>query len=209
MTIPNPDHTLRTRALELVNQTIEELWNLLTQQPIHITDERLFPYGLRFTNARAVCFIVEEITTQNLRYHAESLGIRYEAPEGALGVMDCILHFEELSLPIHLNIKASFTSSSGASNDVSKAPRLIQFYGANPDALLVISTIKIEMQNTQLIYDRNISLNVAWLPRVYYNRANHNLQSNLNGTNEIYRTNQEFIRQLSERVDAAGHGDTY
>lgn len=209
MTIPNPDHTLRTRALQLVNRTIEELWNFLTEQPIHITNERLFPYGLRFTNARAVCFIVEEITTQNLRFYQERLGITYESPEGSLGVMDCILHFEEIPLPIHLNIKASFTSSSGSSNDVSKAPRLIQFYNETPDALLVVSTIKIGMENTQLIYDRNISLNVAWLPRIYYNRANHNLQSNLNGRNEIYRTNMDFINQLAGLVDEKGHGDTY
>lgn len=45
---------------------------------------------------------------------------------------------------------------------------------------------------------------VAWVPDVYYNRANHNLQSRANGM-QTPRSNQEFIELLKQKMDEAGH----
>ncbi|MCW3129813.1 MAG: hypothetical protein N2V75_06940 [Methanophagales archaeon] len=47
-------------------------------------------------------------------------------------------------------------------------------------------------------------IELSWVPDVYYNRANHNLQSRANGM-QAPRSNQEFIELLKQKMDEAGH----
>ena len=201
---------LTQRGVDLVDRAIRDVWDIVTREPVELTRTSLYPYGFVITNARAIWKIVEEITKQNLRFYAEELGLRYEEPVGTLDIMDCILHFPDYPNPVHVNIKASLTTATSTSNDVSKAPGLIHFYRDNPDALLVLSTVKIEMDGVIMNFDRNITNPVPWFKSVKYNKRNHNFQTNTSSlVGNIYRTNSEFITQLRVKVDNVGHQDTY
>ena len=127
-----PQRELTQRGTSLVDNAIQRVWEIVSEVPIHLTRPDLFPYGLEFTNARAIWKIVEEITKQNLRHYAQQLGLRYEEPVGALDIMDCILHFDNYPHPIYVNVKASMATSTSTNNDVSKAEGLFNFFRANP-----------------------------------------------------------------------------
>ena len=174
-----------------------------------ILDPGLVPQGLK-PIARSISWLVEQVVVQNLRAKGESCGIeRVEDPAHGLGAYDCTVYLSGNTRPFRVNVKTSLTSTSHNSRfDVNKADKLIELYVSEPQLVLLLAIVKVDFLDTRVTFRDLIVSNVAWTPDIYYNRANHNLQSRCDGS-QVIRSNEEFVRLLREQLKAAGHGEHY
>ena len=174
-----------------------------------LLEPRVVPEGLKQI-ARSMSWLMEQVVVQNLRLHREVNGLLEVAdPPNNLTQYDCVLTYPSDDTQYFLNVKTSLVQTALSGRfDVSKAPKLIEFYSQNPEALLILAIIKVEMNGTSIRFDRSYVFNVAWIRDIYYNRANHNLQTTFDGS-IVVRTNGEFATLLSEKIAAAGHTSHY
>ena len=200
------------RELEEKTKTIARVIEALLGEKIgdfKILDENLVPEGLK-PIARSFSWIMEQITIQNLRKYKTEFGIEEVAdPPHGLTQYDCIIKMKNDDTPYFLNLKTSLTiTKSSGRFDISKARKLIQLYRENPNMILLVAIIKVDLDNVWVRFSNAIVFNVAWIPDIYYNRANHNLQSRANGV-QIFRTNEDFVSELERKLENAGHLEHY
>lgn len=171
----------------------------------NILDETLVPYGLK-PIARSISWLVEQIVVQNLRKNSEVCGLSDVIdPPHSLTQYDCILKLKCNSKEVFVNLKTSLTTTDKTGNfDISKAPKLVQFYEKDPEAILLVAVIRVSIDGVCVDFDKPVIFNVAWVPKIYYNRANHNLQSSADGT-QIMRSNSDFVKILKNEMKNAGH----
>ncbi len=67
------------------------------------------------------------------------------------------------------------------------------------DQVVIQNLIVVDFDNIFVKFEDLILFNVAWVPEVYYNRANHNLQSRANGM-QTPRSNREFVELLKQKM---------
>jgi len=170
-----------------------------------ILDQNLVPYGLK-PIARSISWLVEQIIVQNLKKYKDQCGLaKVEDPPHALTQYDCILQVKGDERVYYVNVKTSLSTTDESGNfDISKAPKLIQLYEQIPDLVLLIVIARVTIKGVWVKFEKPTIFNVAWVPHIYYNRANHNLQSTADGT-QVPRTNQEFVSELKHQMELAGH----
>ena len=194
---------------DIVNlkKSIERVLSIIPT--FQILDNVIAPEGLK-PIARSISWIVEQVVIQNLRQYKEKCEIETVIdPPHDLTQYDCIIKFKNVQKEYYVNLKTSLTSTTHTSRfDISKARKLIQFYKENPGAMLFVVVIKVEFNKLTINFKDLIIFNVACTPDVYYNRANHNLQSKCDGT-YTQRTNEEFVNELEKLVNNAGHSTHY
>jgi len=200
------------RELEQRTKIIAEAIEALLREKIgifKILDENLVPEGLK-PIARSFSWIMEQITIQNLRRYKTEFGIdEVDDPPHGLTQYDCIIKMKNDDISYFLNLKTSLTVTKASGRfDISKARKLIQLYRENPDMVLLVAIIKVDLDNVWVRFSNAIVFNVAWIPDIYYNRANHNLQSRANGA-QIFRTNEDFVSELERQLGNAGHLEHY
>lgn len=174
-----------------------------------ILDPVLVPDGLK-PIARSISWLIEQIIIQNLKKNKERCGLQEVAdPPHELTPYDCILRLKDDETRYHVNIKTSLTTTKHTSRfDISKADKLIQLYGENKDIILVVVIAKVGIKGVRVRFTDTIVFNVAWTPDMYYNRANHNLQSKCDGT-QTPRTNADFVEELKRLMEESGHSIHY
>lgn len=200
------------RDLDQRIRTIAKAINTVWKDKIgdfKILDEDLVPEGLK-SIARSISWLMDQITVQNLRKYKDELGIEeVQDPPHGLTQYDCVIKMRNDDRSYYLNVKTSLTITRlGGRFDISKARRLIQLYRENPNLVLLVAIIRVDLDNIWVRFNNVIIFNVAWIPDIYYNRANHNLQSRCNGT-QIFRTNEEFVSELEHLIVDAGHLEHY
>lgn len=170
-----------------------------------ILSEELVPEGLK-PIARSISWLVEQIVVQNLRSKGEECNINsIKDPPHGLTQYDCILNLNNDPRAYKINVKTSLTITDDTGRfDISKAHKLIQLYETEPNLVLLVAIVKVEIDGVTVKFKDLIVFNVAWISDIYYNRANHNLQSSSTGT-IIHRTNEEFIKELKQQMERAGH----
>lgn len=170
-----------------------------------VLDENLVPEGLK-PIARSIAWLVDQVVVQNLKKYKDVCGIEeVNEPPHDLVQYDCILKLKEDDTECFINVKTSLTATDRTGRfDISKADKLIELYEGRPDLLLLVAIIVVDFEDIFVRFEDLIVFNVAWVPDVYYNRANHNLQSRANGM-QTPRSNQEFIELLKQKMDEAGH----
>jgi len=77
-------------------------------------------------------------------------------------------------------------------------------YEENEEFLLLAAIVKVDFEGVYVKFADPIVFNVAWTPDIYYNRANHNLQSSYDGTQKP-RGNIDFVKELKHQMEKAGH----
>lgn len=189
------------RVQQIINDCVHRIGKFT------ILGEELVPFGLK-PIARSISWLVEQIVVQNLMKEMERYGISEVIPSPTnVELHDCLLKFENLES--YVNIKTSLTSTDERGRfDISKASRLIELYKAKPNLLLLVAVVKVELKGVVVRFNNVVVFNVAWTPDPYYNRANHNLQAKADGT-QTFRTNSEFVRILTDKVQDAGHATHY
>jgi hypothetical protein len=190
--------------IKAIGKAIEFVWKDRIGN-FKILDENLVPEGLK-PIARSISWLMDQITVQNLRRYKDDCGIEeVDDPPHGLTQYDCVVRMRNDNRKYYLNVKTSLEITElGGRFDISKARRLIQIYRESPDLVLLVCIIRVDLDNVWVRFKSAIVFNVAWIPEIYYNRANHNLQSSCNGT-QTFRTNGKFIRELERQMKSAGH----
>ena len=177
-----------------------------------LIEPSVVPEGLKQI-ARSISWIVEQVVVQNLRkYRPVNNILSVEDPPHNLTQYDCLIKYPLDTNDYFINIKTSLSQTPTNSRfDVSKASRLIDFYTVNPNAYLILAIVKVDMRNTDVIFRNTIVFNVSWMTDIYYNRANHNVQTSLPNGNDslIMRSNLEFITILQAKINERGHDQHY
>jgi len=147
---------------------------------------------------------------QNLRSNKIKYGLEVvKDPPHNLTQYDCILKFIGDDINYYVNFKASLVQTDDSGRfDISKAQRLIEFYEEDLSRQLLIAVIKIELVNNGIRLVDSKIFNVAWVGDIYYNRANHNLQTRSDGE-VVIRSNGDFVKILKDKIKDAGHTSHY
>lgn len=200
--IPN-EYKETSEKIERIEKAIKCVLNKTGK--FKILDETLVPEGLK-PIARSIAWLVDQVVVQNLKRYKDVCDIEeVEEPPHDLVQYDCILKLKEDDTECFINVKTSLTTTDRTGRfDISKADKLIELYGERPDLLLLVAIIVVDFDNIFVKFEDLVVFNVAWVPGVYYNRANHNLQSRANGM-QTPRSNQEFVGILKQKMEEAGH----
>jgi len=192
-----------SERIERIEKAIKCILNKIGE--FKVLDEKLVPQGLK-PIARSIAWLVDQVVVQNLKKYEDVCGIEeVKEPPHDLVQYDCILKLREDDTECFINVKTSLTATDRTGRfDISKADKLIELYEERPDLLLLVAIIVVDFDDVRVKFEDLIVFNVAWVPEVYYNRANHNLQSRANGM-QTPRSNQEFIEILKQKMDEAGH----
>ncbi len=196
------------QRIKIIAKAIDFVWKDKIGD-FKILHENLVPEGLK-PIARSISWLMDQITVQNLRRYRDECGIEeVNDPPHGLTQYDCIIKMKNDDRDYYLNVKTSLTITKlGGRFDISKARRMIQFYQENPNLVLLVAIIRVDLDNIWVRFSNAVVFNVAWIPDIYYNRANHNLQSRCNGT-QTFRTNEEFVSELERQMEDAGHLEHY
>ena len=197
-------------GVEAEREKLEEILNRLIAKigKIRIADPKIMPYGWRkAAKGRTVWRIVEEIISQNLEYYQEELGFDSVVPaESEVGVYDFSFCIGGSSKSF-VNIKSAVSGGRKNKDDISKAEKLIDFYGENPSANLYVATFIIRFDEDITIgLEKCIVFPTAWIPDIYINPSNNgNLQSSnyKNLSAAVKRTPQAFLECLLQESKIA------
>lgn len=161
-----------------------------------ITDEKILPYGLR-AHTRSISWIVEQVITQQAKFHAPQLGINdveFNMPDTCLH--DCVIIIGEIRY--FVNVKIHNVEGRKNKNDISAVEKLYMQYNVNPNYRLIYVCFGIKFENLTISF-ANEAVHVfspQFLP-VYINPRNDKIQSFYHHE-PIYRTRQEFLNLLRE-----------
>jgi len=185
-------------AMQKIAEAIQKV--ILKIGDISIIKEELAPEGLK-PLARSVSWLVEQIMVQNLRKYKDELGIeKVEDPPSNVSLYDCSIQFKGEDKIYYVNLKTSSADAKKTKDDISKADKLITLYQNDPDYTLFVAVLKVIFKNTHLIlkHEKNlIVFNIAWIPDIYCNPRNNNLQSS-EYEQTIFRSNEEFLEQIKK-----------
>ncbi len=162
----------------------------------NITDEKVLPYGLR-PHTRSISWIVEQVITQQAKYHAKELGIddvEFDMADTCLH--DCIVIAGEIRY--FVNVKIHNMGGKKNKNDISAVEKLYMQYIANPNYRLMYVTFGVNFQNLTITFEKEAVhvFSPQFLP-VYVNPRNDKIQAYYHH-DEVYRTRQDFLRLLRE-----------
>ncbi len=161
-----------------------------------ITNPEILPYGLK-PHTRSVCWIVEQVVTQQAKYHASRLGLRdvdISMPDTCLH--DCIVYKEDKHY--YVNVKIHNADGRDNKNDISAVEKLYMFYSTQPDYRLIYACFGVRFRNLTIEFARE-GIHVfspQFLP-IYVNPRNDKIQAYYEHEPQ-YRTRRQFLRLLRE-----------
>jgi len=161
-----------------------------------ITDKKIFPYGLR-PHTRSISWIVEQVITQQAKFHAEEIGITdVEFDMADTCLHDCVVIAGENRY--FVNVKIHNMGGKKNKNDISAVEKLYMQYNANPNYRLIYVSFGINFQNLTIAFEKEAVhvFSPQFLP-VYVNPRNDKIQAYYHHE-QIYRTRQDFLRLLRE-----------
>ncbi|BBL65941.1 hypothetical protein MSMAT_3307 [Methanosarcina mazei TMA] len=193
------DYDAMQKISEMLHNLIKKIGN------VDLINEELVPEGLK-PIGRSTSWLVEQIIVQNMRKYKDELGLEDVLdPPSNVSLYDCSIVFKGEFKKYYINLKTSSLEAQRTKDDISKADKLIDLYESDPDYTLFIAVIKVIFQNTRLILNHNKNLivfNVAWIPDIYCNPRNNNLQSS-KYDETFFRTNVEFLCELKTHYQTA------
>jgi hypothetical protein len=182
------------KELDVIKTVFTSTVNLIPT--FNITDSKILPYGLR-AHTRSISWIVEQVITQQAKFHAEKLGIAdvdFNMPDTCLH--DCVIDFGEERY--YVNIKIHNSEGRKNKNDISAVEKLYMQYTTNPNYRLIYACFGVRFQNLTISFDKESihTFSPQFLP-VYVNPRNDKIQAYYHHT-EMYRTRKDFLRLLRE-----------
>ncbi len=161
-----------------------------------ITNEKVLPYGFR-PHTRSISWIVEQVITQQTKFHAKKLGITdVEFDMADTCLHDCIVIAGETRY--FVNVKIHNMGGKKNKNDISAVAKLYMQYEANPNYHLVYVSFGIKSQNRTVSFDKNHihTFSPQFLP-MKVNPRNDKIQASYQHE-PIYRTREKFLQLLVE-----------
>lgn len=168
-----------------------------------------FPLGWRkAAKGRTVWRLLEELISQNLQVKAKEFGLDdFAAADSEVGVYDFSFRLPDNDR-IYINVKSAVQGRKSNKDDISKGPKLLQFYESDHDGNLFIVTIEIDFTESPfgIKLMECYVVPVAWLPDLYINPSNNgNLQSSKykDINSAIRRSKDEFVIALKLAIEVA------
>ena len=162
-----------------------------------ITNKNILPYGLK-PHTRSVSWIVEQVITQQTKYHKKKLGleeVEIDMPDTCLH--DCIIHRKEKKY--YVNIKITNVAGNKNKNDIAAVEKLYMQYMSNPTYRLIYVVFGFQFQNINISFMKN-SISVfspQFLP-IYINPRNDKIQAYYKTPMEI-RSRKKFLDLLKNK----------
>ncbi len=162
----------------------------------NITDPQLLPYGLK-PHTRSVSWIVEQVITQQTKFHAAQLGLTdvdINVPDTCLH--DCILLKD--AYKYYVNIKIHNVDGRHNKNDISAVEKLYTQYTVNADYRLIYACFPVKFQNVEIsfVHEGVHVFSPQFLP-IYVNPRNDKIQAFYHHT-PLLRTRTEFFQLLKD-----------
>ncbi|MBA7489748.1 hypothetical protein ES702_00282 [subsurface metagenome] len=141
---PPDQYSQLEQQIRTIASGIRTAWSKIGS--FKVLDENLAPEGLK-PIARSISWLIDQITVQNLRRYHDEIGFeRIDDPPHGLTQYDCVIKLFGDTRSYYLNVKTSLTiTGRGGRFDISKAPRLIKMYRQNPDLVLLVAIIKLDI----------------------------------------------------------------
>ncbi len=139
-----------TQEMEIIKAVFTATVNLIPS--FNITDEKILPYGLR-AHTRSISWIVEQVITQQAKFHAKELGITdvdFNMPDTCLH--DCIIDANDNRY--FVNVKIHNVEGKKNKNDISAVEKLYMQYTTNPTYRLIYACFGIRFQNLTISFDK-------------------------------------------------------
>ena len=170
----------------------------------HLTDPKILPYGLK-PHTRSVSWIVEQVITQQTKYHAKQLNLQdvnIDLPDTCLH--DCIIQMDDK--PLYVNIKITNAKGRANKNDIAAVEKLYMQYAANSNYRLTYAVFGFTFQNTLISFVKDCLhvFSPQFLP-IYVNPRNDKLQSYYKAE-PVYRSRREFLRLLKDNSTSIALG---
>lgn len=170
----------------------------------HLTDSKILLYGLK-PHTRSVSWIVEQVITQQTKYHAKPLNLRdvdIDLPDTCLH--DCIILTNDK--PLYVNIKITNAKGRANKNDIAAVEKLYMQYDANSDYRLTYAVFGFTFQNTLISFAKDYIhvFSPQFLP-IYVNPRNDKLQAYYKAE-PVYRSRREFLQLLKDNSTSIALG---
>ena len=162
-----------------------------------ITDPKVLPYGLK-AHTRSICWIVEQVITQQTKFNAEKLGLTgVDIDMADTCLHDCVIH--KAGKRYFVNVKIHNADGRDNKNDISAVEKLYMQYNANPDYRLIYACFGIRFSNLTISFVKEYLhvFSPQFLP-VYVNPRNDKIQAYYHHEPE-HRSRAEFLRLLREK----------
>ncbi len=161
-----------------------------------ITSKEILPYGLK-PHTRSISWLVEQVITQQSKYHAKELGIAdvdFDMPDTCLH--DCIVKTNDKIY--YVNIKAHNATGKENKNDIAAVEKIYMQYSANPDYHIIYVCLGIHFDDIHITFDPNYLevFSAQFLP-IYVNPRNDKIQSYYRHT-PILRSRKIFLEELKK-----------
>ncbi|HSA33209.1 MAG TPA: hypothetical protein P5077_05730 [bacterium] len=161
-----------------------------------ITDSKVLPYGLK-AHTRSVCWIVEQVITQQTKFNAKKLGLTgvdIDMPDTCLH--DCIIHQDDKRY--FVNVKIHNADGKDNKNDISAVEKLYMQYQGNSDYRLIYACFGFRFRNLTIEFVKeDIEVFCPQFLPVYVNPRNDKIQAFYHHK-PIYRSRSDFLRLLRE-----------
>jgi len=187
--------------IELIWQELSEMDTLFRKvieiiPSFDITDPKVLPYGLK-PHTRSVCWIVEQVITQQTKYHRKELNIQdvdIDLPDTCLH--DCVI--KKAKKNYFVNIKITNAETRENKNDIAAVEKLYMQYNVNPDYRIIYAVFGFKFRNINISFVKDYihMFSPQFLP-IYVNPRNDKIQAYYKANPEE-RTRDEFLRLLRE-----------
>lgn len=187
------------KEIDLINCELSTVKNIFLKTvdilpSFNITDHKVLPYGLK-AHTRSVSWIVEQVITQQTKYHAKDFGLEsvdIEMPDTSL--QDCIIIKNKKRY--FINVKIHNASGKENKNDIAAVEKLYMQYNANPDYRLIYACFGVKFDNLTISFVKKYVhlFSPQFLP-IYVNPRNDKIQAFYHHKPE-YRTREKFLQLL-------------
>jgi hypothetical protein len=193
---------MTNNEIEIINREMEEVKNIFLNvlkiiPSFDITNPEILPYGLK-PHTRSVAWIVEQVITQQTKYHKQQLGISdVEIDMADTCLHDCILHKD--GIRYFVNIKIHNIGGRANKNDIAAVEKLYMQYRLNNEYRLIYCAFGFSFQNTTIHFNKEAVhvFSPQFLP-IYVNPRNDKIQS-LYHHDVIVRSREDFLELLKTK----------
>ncbi len=162
----------------------------------NITDKKVLPYGLK-PHTRSVSWIVEQVITQQAKYHAKALGldtVDIDMPDTCLH--DCVVVKDGCTY--FVNVKITNAETKDNKNDIAAVEKLYMQYKVNKNYRLIYACFGVVFRDITISFMPNYIhvFSPQFLP-IYVNPRNDKIQAYYKH-DPICRSRSAFLRLLRE-----------